>query len=61
VLAGVTTDMPAFREEIFGPVAPVVVVKDEAEAIAVANDSEYGLVAAIQTDLGIAVVLSPSS
>jgi benzaldehyde dehydrogenase (NAD) len=49
VLAGVTQDMPAFREEIFGPVAPVVVVKDEAEAIAVANDTEYGLVAAIQT------------
>ncbi len=49
VLAGVTQDMPAFREEIFGPVAPVIVVKDEAEAIAVANDTEYGLVAAIQT------------
>lgn len=49
VLSGVTVEMAAFREEIFGPVAPVTVVKDEAEAIAVANDSEYGLVAAIQT------------
>lgn len=49
VLAGVTASMPAFREEIFGPVAPVVVVKDEDEAVAVANDTEYGLVAAIQT------------
>ncbi|NKS17147.1 benzaldehyde dehydrogenase [Prescottella equi] len=49
VLAGVTASMPAFREEIFGPVAPVTVVKDEAEAVAAANDSEYGLVAAIQT------------
>ena len=49
VLGGVTTQMPAFREEIFGPVAPVIVVRDEAEAIAVANDTEYGLVAAIQT------------
>jgi benzaldehyde dehydrogenase (NAD) len=49
VLAGVTTGMPAFREEIFGPVAPVIVVQDEAEAVAVANDTEYGLVAAIQT------------
>jgi benzaldehyde dehydrogenase (NAD) len=49
VLAGVTTKMPAFREEIFGPVAPVIVVQDEAEAVAVANDTEYGLVAAIQT------------
>lgn len=49
VLAGVTASMAAFREEIFGPVAPVVVVRDEQEAIAVANDTEYGLVAAIQT------------
>ena len=49
VLAGVTTSMPAFREEIFGPVAPVIVVKDDDEAVAVANDTEYGLVAAVQT------------
>jgi benzaldehyde dehydrogenase (NAD) len=49
VLAGVTPSMAAFKEEIFGPVAPVVVVKDEEEAIRVANDTEYGLTAAIQT------------
>jgi benzaldehyde dehydrogenase (NAD) len=49
VLAGVTASMPAFREEIFGPVAPVVVVRDVDEAVAVANDTEYGLVAAVQT------------
>src|ERR1700691_6289692 len=49
VLGGVTQEMPAFREEIFGPVAPVTVVKNDTEAIAVANDTEYGLVAAIQT------------
>jgi benzaldehyde dehydrogenase (NAD) len=49
VLAGVTTSMPAFREEIFGPVAPVVVVRDADEAVAVANETEYGLVAAVQT------------
>lgn len=49
VLSGVTASMAAFREEIFGPVAPVVVVRDQAEAVAVANDTEYGLVAAIQT------------
>jgi len=49
VLADVTTDMPAFREEIFGPVAPVVVVRDVDEAVRVANDTEYGLVAAVQT------------
>jgi len=49
VLGGVTPAMPAFQEEIFGPVAPVIVVRDDAEAVAVANDTEYGLVAAIQT------------
>lgn len=49
VLAGVTRAMPAFREEIFGPVAPVIVVRDDDEAVAVANDTEYGLVAAVQT------------
>ena len=49
VLADVTPSMPAFREEIFGPVAPVVVVKDVDEAVRIANATEYGLVAAIQT------------
>ena len=49
VLADVTPAMPAFREEIFGPVAPVVVVKDVNEAIRTANATEYGLVAAVQT------------
>ncbi|MFF8894848.1 benzaldehyde dehydrogenase [Brevibacterium casei] len=49
VLSGVTQAMPAFREEIFGPVAPVIVVADEDEALTVANDTEYGLVAAVQT------------
>ncbi|KPI19105.1 Benzaldehyde dehydrogenase (NAD(+)) [Actinobacteria bacterium OK074] len=49
VLSGVTPGMPAFTEEIFGPVAPVVVVADEAEAVAVANRTAYGLVAAVQT------------
>ena len=55
VLGGVTRTIPAFEDEILGPVAPVIVVKDDTEAIAVANDTEYGLVAAIQTvsrDLG---------
>ncbi|MCC3775012.1 benzaldehyde dehydrogenase [Streptomyces sp. UNOB3_S3] len=49
VLTGVTPGMPAFTEEIFGPVAPVVVVADEDEAVEVANRTEYGLVAAVQT------------
>lgn len=49
VLSGVTADMPAFTEEIFGPVAPVVVVADEDEAVEVANRTEYGLVASVLT------------
>ena len=49
VLSGVRPDMKIFREETFGPVAPVVVVADTEEAIAVANDSEFGLSAGIIT------------
>jgi succinate-semialdehyde dehydrogenase/glutarate-semialdehyde dehydrogenase len=49
VLTGVTRDMPVFREETFGPVAAVIRVRDEDEAVAVANDSEFGLGAAVWT------------
>ncbi|TDG13578.1 NAD-dependent succinate-semialdehyde dehydrogenase [Seongchinamella unica] len=53
VLADVTADMRVFREEIFGPVAPVLRFHDEAEAIAMANDTEYGLAAYLYTsDIG---------
>ena len=43
VLADVTTSLPAWTDEIFGPVAPVVVFDTDEEALALANDSEYGL------------------
>jgi succinate-semialdehyde dehydrogenase/glutarate-semialdehyde dehydrogenase len=43
VLANVSADMRCAREEIFGPVAPLFRFKDEAEAIALANATEYGL------------------
>jgi succinate-semialdehyde dehydrogenase/glutarate-semialdehyde dehydrogenase len=49
VLANVTSDMPAFREETFGPVAAVVRVRDADEAVRAANDSAYGLGASIWT------------
>ena len=43
ILAEVTPAMRVAREEIFGPVAPLFRFKDEAEAIAMANDTEFGL------------------
>jgi succinate-semialdehyde dehydrogenase/glutarate-semialdehyde dehydrogenase len=49
VLTAVRKGMPAFDEETFGPVAAVVPVRDEAEAIAAANDSCFGLGAAVFT------------
>ena len=45
VLTGVTASMKVAREETFGPVAPLFRFKDEAEAIAMANDTEFGLAA----------------
>ena len=43
ILTHVTEDMRVFREEIFGPVAPVFKFSTEEEAIALANDTEFGL------------------
>ena len=43
VLADVNSDMLCTREETFGPLAPVMKFKTEAEAIALANDTEFGL------------------
>ncbi|MFM5136266.1 NAD-dependent succinate-semialdehyde dehydrogenase, partial [Aeromonas rivipollensis] len=45
ILTGVTRDNPILQEEIFGPVAPLVRFETEAEAIAIANDTPYGLAA----------------
>ena len=52
VITGVTPGMAAFDEEIFGPVAPITTFRNDEEAIALANATEYGLVAAVvSTDL----------
>ena len=53
VLTGVTEDMRVFREEIFGPVAPLFKFDTEEEAIKMANDTEFGLAAYFYTrDMG---------
>jgi succinate-semialdehyde dehydrogenase / glutarate-semialdehyde dehydrogenase len=49
VLGGVSPDANLLKEEIFGPVAPVIGFDDEDAAIAAANDTEYGLVAYVYT------------
>jgi succinate-semialdehyde dehydrogenase/glutarate-semialdehyde dehydrogenase len=49
VLTGVTHDMRIMREEIFGPVLPIIVVDSEDQALALANDSEFGLGASVWT------------
>jgi succinate-semialdehyde dehydrogenase/glutarate-semialdehyde dehydrogenase len=49
VLTGVTHQMRIMREEIFGPVLPIMVVDSEDEAVAMANDSDFGLGASVWT------------
>jgi len=53
VLTGVTADMRVFKEEIFGPVAPLFRFSSETEAVRMANDTEFGLAAYFYTrDMG---------
>jgi len=49
ILTKVTPGMPAYDEELFGPVASIIIAKDETDAIRKANDSSFGLGAAIFT------------
>ncbi len=49
VLINTTTDMKVVKEEVFGPVAPIIVVKDEEDAINVANATEFGLGGSVWT------------
>jgi acyl-CoA reductase-like NAD-dependent aldehyde dehydrogenase len=49
LFAGVTNDMTIAREEIFGPVVGIIPFDDEADALRIANDTRYGLAAAVWT------------
>jgi succinate-semialdehyde dehydrogenase/glutarate-semialdehyde dehydrogenase len=50
VLADVPVDARLSKEEIFGPVAPITVVDDDDQAVAAANDTEFGLVSYVYTE-----------
>ncbi|MPZ88228.1 MAG: aldehyde dehydrogenase family protein [Nitriliruptorales bacterium] len=59
VLGDVPPEAPILREEIFGPVAPMVTFEGTEEAVAMANDTEFGLVAYVYTrDLGRGLAVS---
>jgi aldehyde dehydrogenase (NAD+) len=59
VFSGVTRNMRIAKEEIFGPVAAVITYSDLDEAIDIANDTEYGLSAAISGDPAKAAEVAP--
>jgi aldehyde dehydrogenase (NAD+) len=58
IYTGVNNQMRLAREEIFGPLAAIIPFDDEEEAIAIANDSEYGLAAVWTNDLKRAMRVS---
>ena len=49
VLSGVVAGQPAHDEEVFGPVAAIIAAEDEADAVRIANDSEFGLGSGVLT------------
>ncbi|MFP5340748.1 MAG: aldehyde dehydrogenase family protein, partial [Gammaproteobacteria bacterium] len=49
ILLGVTPQMKVYQEETFGPVVPVIPFRTDDEAVAIANDTPYGLAAAVWT------------
>lgn len=59
LLVDVTPNMRIWREEVFGPVATITTYRDEDEAVRLANDTDYGLSAAISGDLAEAARVAP--
>jgi acyl-CoA reductase-like NAD-dependent aldehyde dehydrogenase len=59
VLKHITKDMLVYQEETFGPIAPIIAVQDEKEALDIANDTTYGLSSGVITqDLEKAIFLA---
>ncbi|WP_329548544.1 aldehyde dehydrogenase family protein [Streptomyces sp. NBC_01356] len=58
VLSDVTPEMPAYAEEVFGPVAPVIRFSTVDEAVALARGNEYGLSLGILGDVGLAMAVA---
>lgn len=59
VLTGISTDSPVYRQEIFGPVLPIMSFKTMDEVLDMANDTEYGLTAFVNiSDLNTALLMS---
>jgi len=50
ILTNITKEMAVYKEEVFGPVVPIIIAEDEAEAIQLANDSSLGLGASLWTN-----------
>lgn len=58
VLSGLDPENRAWKEEIFGPIAPIIKFSSVEEAVALANDNEYGLSLSILGDVGMAMEIA---
>ncbi|MEQ8406204.1 MAG: aldehyde dehydrogenase family protein [Oceanicaulis sp.] len=61
VLEGVQPGQPAYDDELFGPVAPVIRAKDDEDAMRIVNDSRCGLAARFSTAMRTRLSASPAT